>query len=184
MRDVQIPEDAVHLSWEQAVDIAVDLADMVEDLHAQEPFDIMLVPPRGGFFPGLILSQRLGFDATRIISASISSYKAGAAEQAGTLTVGQFPTEAAVRGKRVLVVDEVCHTGDTLSWLEAKLMTLGAADVVSAVMHYKPKQSKTGYLPDLYATRNVEAWIVYPWERHDKYSSLFVPSRRQLPKVV
>jgi hypoxanthine phosphoribosyltransferase len=70
---------------------------------------------------------------------------------------GQAPAEA--RGKRVLLVDETCDTGDTLRLARSALVNVGAAEVRTAVGF------RTGpYEPDFHALAT-ESTIVLPWDR-------------------
>ena len=66
---------------------------------------------------------------------------------------------AAVRGRRVLVVDETCDTGDTIRLAVAAMVNAGAAEVRTAVAF------QTGpYAPDYHALAT-ESTIVLPWDR-------------------
>lgn len=66
---------------------------------------------------------------------------------------------ADVRGKRALVVDETCGSGETLRLAIAAVLDAGAADVRSAVSF------KTGdYQPDFFGLET-ENTIVLPWDR-------------------
>ncbi len=70
---------------------------------------------------------------------------------------GAAPTE--VRGKRALIVDETCGSGDTLRLAIGALINAGAREVQSAVSF------KTGaFEPDFHALAT-EANIVLPWDR-------------------
>lgn len=70
---------------------------------------------------------------------------------------GAVPPE--VRGKRVLVVDETCDSGDTMRLAVSALVNGGAAQVRSAVAF------RTGsYEPDFHALAT-ESTIVLPWDR-------------------
>jgi hypoxanthine phosphoribosyltransferase len=65
----------------------------------------------------------------------------------------------AVRGKRVLVVDETCDSGDTLRLAVSAVVNAGAAEVRSAVGF------KTGpFEPDFHALAT-SSTIVLPWDR-------------------
>ncbi len=71
--------------------------------------------------------------------------------------LGAAPTE--VRGRRVLIVDETCDSGDTLRLAVASLVNAGASEVRTAVSF------KTGtYEPDYHALAT-ESTIVLPWDR-------------------
>jgi hypoxanthine phosphoribosyltransferase len=81
---------------------------------------------------------------------------------------GAAPAE--VRGKRVLVVDETCGSGDTLRLAVGALVNAGAKEVRSAVSF------KTGnYVPDFYALET-EAAIVLPWDREVLRGKELVPN--------
>jgi hypoxanthine phosphoribosyltransferase len=66
---------------------------------------------------------------------------------------------ADVLGKRVLIVDETCTSGDTLRLARAAIINAGASETKTAVSF------KTGtYKPDFFALET-EARIVLPWDR-------------------
>ncbi|MBK6486277.1 MAG: phosphoribosyl transferase [Gemmatimonadetes bacterium] len=71
--------------------------------------------------------------------------------------LGAAPQE--VRGRRVLIVDETCDSGDTLRLAVAAIVNAGADEVRTAVSF------KTGnYEPDFHALAT-ESTIVLPWDR-------------------
>src|SRR5881394_2285541 len=64
-----------------------------------------------------------------------------------------------IRGRRVLIVDETCDTGDTIRLAVAAAVNAGAADVRTAVAF------QTGsYVPDFHALAT-ESTIILPWDR-------------------
>jgi hypoxanthine phosphoribosyltransferase len=70
---------------------------------------------------------------------------------------GAAPAE--VRGKRALIVDETCDSGDTMRLAVAAIVNAGAKDVRTAVSF------KTGsFEPDYHALATDSA-IVLPWDR-------------------
>lgn len=70
---------------------------------------------------------------------------------------GAAPSE--VRGKRALVVDETCDSGDTIRLAVGAIVNAGAKDVRTAVSF------RTGpYVPDFHALAT-ESAIVLPWDR-------------------
>lgn len=81
---------------------------------------------------------------------------------------GQVPP--AVRGRRVLLVDETCDTGATLRLARSALVNGGASDVRTAVAF------KTGpYEPDYHALAT-ESTIVLPWDREVLFEGELVPN--------
>lgn len=92
-------------------------------------------------FHSLIVSRRYHADSVRETPAIF----------------GEAPP--AVRGKRVLVVDETCDSGATMRLAVAAMVNAGAADVRTAVAF------RTGsYEPDFHALAT-ESTIVLPWDR-------------------
>jgi hypoxanthine phosphoribosyltransferase len=82
--------------------------------------------------------------------------------------LGAAPPE--VRGKRVLLVDETCGSGDTLRLAIAALVNAGAAEVRTAVSF------KTGgYAPDFHGLATDSA-IVLPWDREVLVGRDLVPN--------
>ena len=64
-----------------------------------------------------------------------------------------------VRGKRVLIVDETCDSGQTLRLAVGSIVNAGAREVRTAVSF------RTGsYAPDYHALAT-ESMIVLPWDR-------------------
>jgi uncharacterized protein len=163
-----IPDDAVRESWDSVYKKSVALAQQIETHCRQtgEQFDAMIVVPRGGYYPANIVARELGFSSVNLLHASIGSYvQAGAGKQA-EFKVGQLPTADEVRDRNLLVIDEVCDTGQTLAYLKDYLAKSGAGLVRFGVLHYKPERSETGFKPD-WVVETTDAWIVYPWEPHE-----------------
>jgi uncharacterized protein len=75
-----------------------------------------------------------------------------------------------VRGKRVLLVDETCDSGDTMRLAVAAAVNAGAADVRTAVAF------RTGeYRPDFHGIAT-ESTIVLPWDREILIDGELVPN--------
>lgn len=70
------------------------------------------------------------------------------------------PTPIAARGRRVLIVDEITTSGDTLRLALAAVREVGPAEVRTATSFVRPG----GYRPDFYALET-DALIVFPWDR-------------------
>lgn len=163
-----IPDDALHETWDSIYRKSVRLAELIKAdcQKTSQDFDAMVVVPRGAYYPANIASRELGFGAVDLLHASIGSYKAGSTRRSQKFAVGQMPASRQVRGKKLLVIEEVCDQGYTLQYLVDYLMHLGAKSVQTGVLHYKPKHTKTGFIPDWYVSKT-DKWIVYPWEVHD-----------------
>ncbi|MDB4915890.1 MAG: phosphoribosyltransferase [Gemmatimonadetes bacterium] len=77
---------------------------------------------------------------------------------------------AAVRGRRVLVVDETCDSGETMRLAVSSIMDGGAREVRTAVAF------RTGpYEPDFHAIAT-DSTIVLPWDREVLFQGELVPN--------
>ena len=121
--------------------------------------DIIVGVARGGWIPARILSDLLC--NTYVASMRVEFYK-GVAETAKEPVISQ-QISTSVTGKRVLVVDDVADTGESLTVVRRDLLKRKASDVKIATLHYKPKSVLQ---PDFYV-QETSAWIVYPHERYE-----------------
>jgi hypothetical protein len=175
---MDIPEDALRESWDSVYEKSVALAQTIEK-HCRETgeaFDAMIVVPRGSYYPANIISRELGFGAPQLLHACIGTYAKGSTQRTGVFELGQMPTDDQVRGKDLLIIEEVCDKGHTLKFLCERLKEQGAKSVRTGVLHYKPGQSETGFKPDWYMGETDE-WIVYPWEPNEEHGFSSVANR-------
>lgn len=107
-----------------------------------------------GVVPGAVIAAMLGRDFHSILVSR--TYHAERVRETPAV-FGEAPHQ--VRGKRVLIVDETCDTGDTLRLAIAAIQHAGAAAIRTAVGF------RTGsYEPDFHAIAT-ESTIVLPWDR-------------------
>lgn len=124
-----------------------------------EDFDALLVITRGGMVPACLISEKTGM--RNILVAAVMFYT-GVGETLDRPTFLQFPPDPYLKGKRVLVVDDVWDSGRTVMAVKHRVEEAGGYPAV-AVMHYKPKNSVVPDRPDFFAEETDE-WIVYPWD--------------------
>ncbi|MCW4006328.1 MAG: phosphoribosyltransferase [Candidatus Bathyarchaeota archaeon] len=67
---------------------------------------------------------------------------------------------ADVKGKRVLVVDEVADSGKSLQLITKHINAQGAAQTKTATLYAKPQSIVK---PD-FCEKYTECWVVFPWE--------------------
>jgi hypoxanthine phosphoribosyltransferase len=107
-----------------------------------------------GVSPGAVVAAILGRDFRSLL---ISRRDQSARVRETPAVLGAAPQE--VRGRRVLVVDETCDSGETMRLAVAAVVNAGASEVRTAVSF------KTGpYEPDFHALAT-ESTIVLPWDR-------------------
>ena len=92
-------------------------------------------------FHSIVVSRRYGTDAPREMPAVLTA------------------APAAVRNRRVLIVDETCDSGETMRLAVTAIVNGGAAEIRTAVGF------KTGsYDPDFHSIAT-ESTIILPWDR-------------------
>ncbi len=127
--------------------------------------DMVVAIARGGFVPARILCDYLG--VMELVSFRIEHYRGQEAEAQARI---RHPLAIDVKGKHVLVVDDLSDTGETFDVAMRYLKELGAAEVRTAALHHK-QQSKVE--PDYYAKRIRKwRWLSYPWARMEDVMEL------------
>jgi len=147
--------DLLRISWEAAVIYCEKLAEKTGDFKP----DMIVGISRGGLVPARILSDMLGIKSLGVVGMVF--YKSvGETGDAPKIT-----QELAMdlKGKRILLVDDVADTGKSLVAAKKYLEDKGAAEIRTAALHYKPEAILK---PDYYYG-TTSAWIVYPWERYE-----------------
>uniref|UniRef100_A0A7S0QXB8 Phosphoribosyltransferase domain-containing protein n=1 Tax=Pyramimonas obovata TaxID=1411642 RepID=A0A7S0QXB8_9CHLO len=140
--------------------------------------DVMVAIGGGGFIPARMLRGMLTARGMKvpIFAVSLELYDDETNTTRSSVTRLQWLGENSdsvsdVRGKRVLVVDEVDDTRTTLAYCVNELQkTNQPATMAVMVVHNKLKDKRHALSDDIpYFAENVEgdAWICYPWECDD-----------------
>ena len=143
------------LSWD-------DVNRLIDELLPQfrGTYDALMMITRGGIVPGGILSEAL--DIKYILTAAVE-FHTGVQKRLAWPTFLQFPGDSLLRGRRILVVDDVWGSGRTIMTVKSRLETAGASPEL-CVLHFKPGESMfRDAAPDYYAAVT-DAWMIYPWE--------------------
>lgn len=140
------------ISWEDFHGICKALAKAILPFQPE----IILAIGRGGFYPGTLLAHLLQVEIYPVrLSRRVND-------------VVQFKTPRwlvepppLVKDQRLLVVDEVCGSGETISMVKEKAASLGAGEIRSAVMY---AHTWGVSLPD-YIGLISDALLLNPWDR-------------------
>jgi len=140
-------------NWDYIHDLLVRLARKIKQ-SGFEP-DIIVGISRGGWPPARVLSDLL--DNPNLANIKVEFYLDiyKTAEKPRITQSVSMP----VKGKRVLIVDDVADTGETLKLVHDYLLEEGATEVKICTIYFKPWSIVT---PDFYA-RKTKAWVVFPW---------------------
>jgi uncharacterized protein len=118
-----------------------------------------------GVVPGAVIAAILDREFHSIIVSR--RYQSEAVRETPAL-FGAVP--AAVRNRRVLIVDETCDSGATMRLAISAVVNAGAAEVRTAVAF-----STGPFVPDYHALAT-DSTIVLPWDREVLFEGELVPN--------
>lgn len=161
------------LSWEDVQSLSEKVSDKITE-SGYKP-DLMIAISRGGFDPARIMSDQL--DIRKLASLQIIYYTGLNTKRDEPEVL--FPLNAQVKGLRVLVVDDVSDSGNSLIAVKKYVEDKGATEVKLATLHHKPWSK---FKPDYFA-EEVDKWIIYPWEPKESVKDLVhMLSEKGVPK--
>lgn len=149
------------LSWDDIDELLVVL---LSQLHQTGSFETMVMITRGGIVPGGMIGEALNIK--NILTASVKfASELGTKPLAAWPEFLQFPDDALLEGRRVLVVDDVWGSGRTIAAVHGRVQAAKAqSTTATCVFHYNPYRSLfNDAKPDYYGAVT-DAHIVYPWE--------------------
>jgi hypoxanthine phosphoribosyltransferase len=156
-------------SWHQIYELLLNLASTVRKTGF-EP-EIIVGVSRGGWPPARVMSDLL--ENPKLANVAAEFY-IGVAETNGKPVITQ-PVSVSVKGKKVLVVDDVADTGESLRLVRSHLEEQGATEVKTATIYYKPWSV---IIPDYYK-KETRSWIIFPWERKETVRKIVEKCKRQ-----
>ena len=145
-------EQFLDLSWEMFGELCRALA-----LRVAREYDPELVVgvARAGVIPGAVIASVLRLD---FYSMKITRREGDAVVRERPEVLSAAPAQA--RERRVLLVDEITSSGDTLRLGLAACRDVAPAELRTATCFVRPQ----GYKPDYFALETDQT-IVFPWDR-------------------
>jgi hypoxanthine phosphoribosyltransferase len=140
------------LSWEMFGELCRALALRVA--RDFEP-DLVVGIARAGVFPGAVVASVLRKD---FFSLTISRKEGGEVVRDRPAVLSAAPLQC--QGQRILLVDEITSSGDTMRLGLASVRDRGPAEVRTATCFAR----NSGYEPD-YLALKTDATIIFPWDR-------------------
>jgi len=145
-------EEYLELSWEMFGELCRALAMRVA--REYEP-EMVIGIARAGVIPGAILASLLRVD---FYSMTISRREGAELVRDQPAVLSAAPSQA--EGKRVILVDEISTSGDTLRLGLAAVRNVNPSELRTATTFVRPM----GYKPDYWALET-DATIIFPWDR-------------------
>jgi len=143
------------LPWSSIVRDAKRLSWVIRD-SGYVP-DIVVAIGRGGYVPARILCDYLTIH-------DLTAFKVehwGAAAVRKKKAVIKFPLSANIKNKRVLLVDDITDTGETLRVSLQYLTCFEPKEVRTAVLIHK---TCSAVVPDYFLRKIIKwRWVIFPW---------------------
>lgn len=143
------------ITLEEVYEASYQLAQLITKSSYQ--FDVMIAIARGGFPPARFVCDFL--NVKKLGALQITHYGSGAIAKEKIEIIA--PVNIPIKGKKVLIIDDVNDTGFTLKAAYEYLETFQPSEVRIAVLHEK---SVTTFKADFVARHQMKwKWLIYPW---------------------
>jgi hypoxanthine phosphoribosyltransferase len=143
-----------------------DVDRLLDELLPQfrREFTAMVMITRGGIIPGGMLAEAMNI--THLLTAAVDFPAQAEQEQNKLLDWPdfiQFPSDELLRGRAILIVDDVWGSGRTITAVKNRVSAAGGFPE-TCVLHFNPYRNLFGKArPDYYAAVT-DAYIIFPWE--------------------
>ena len=142
-------------SWDQVYGMLIKLAAEIKRSGFNP--QVIVGVSRGGWPPARVMSDLLGNQ--NLANMKVVFYKdIGVRNKKPAVTQ---PVTSEVKGRRVLVVDDVSDSGHSLRVVSNHLRRKGARNIRVCTLYLKPHSV---FVPDYYS-RQTTKWVIFPWER-------------------
>jgi hypoxanthine phosphoribosyltransferase len=141
-------------TWSQIYAMLVSQAEKIRCSGFKS--DVIVGVTRGGWVPARVLSDSLEIHALATVGVE---FYLGVSETISKPVLTQG-VSLDVRGKKVLLVDDVTDTGGSLRLAIEHLEQRGVGEVQVATVYRKPLSVIT---PEFYE-KETQCWVVFPWE--------------------
>ncbi len=158
---MKAPMKFMKVSWDN---IEEDCIILYDKIRKNFKFDCIVAICRGGWIPARIISDLSGVkDVGNLRIESYDVYNKNEARITQDISID-------VKGKNVLLVDDIADTGDSLMLAKNYLIKKFPKNLMTATLHYKVTSK---IRPDFFAEEtDADTWIIYPWEKRETAKKL------------
>ncbi|ARM75171.1 phosphoribosyltransferase [Acidianus manzaensis] len=149
----KIPVKAV--KWEEIVDLSTRLSEILKEEYVP---DVIIAIARGGLVPARLVADALGI--MDVLSLKVEHWVMTASHTPEAKI--KYPYKVNLEGKKVLLIDDITDTGDSLI-ITSKYVkeNFNPSEVKSSTLQYILGSK---FVPDYYAqTVKDWTWFMYPW---------------------
>lgn len=163
MQENRKPEKYEVPSLDLIYELCMEVAERI--LEQKYSPDVIVAISRGGWIPGRILSDILGNH--NLATIKVEYYRD--IYQTRPIPEITQPLSVDVRGKRVLLVDDIADSGNSLKLVRDHLLQLGASEVRVCTLYHKP----WSVLKPDFTARLTDAWVCFPHEIFETMEKLY-----------
>ena len=151
-QDPTAPQEFLEVSWEMFGELCRALS-----LRAAREYDpeVVVGIARAGAVPAGVMAAILRVD---LYAMTISRHAGADHVRERPEVLSAAPLQ--LRGRRVLIVDEITTSGETLRLALAAVRDVGPAEVKTATCFAREQ----GFRPDYFAMKT-DAQLIFPWDR-------------------
>ena len=148
----------IKLTWDDIENITDELATKIKASGFKPDYIIGITA--GGLIPLYFLAKKLE-NISNILTISVNSYDKN---QKRDFKIFYLP-EIDLSNKKILLVDEIAGTGDTLKEVSSILIDKYKVRELKIVTLVVLKDSK--FYPDWYGLEKQDDWVVFPWDKSE-----------------
>lgn len=135
--------------------------------------EVVVTIPRGGLMVAEIVSKMLGIKGPGVVSHVKSAYDDE--HHTGVYSGGQTATPELIRGKSLIVPEDVSDTGGTFKDVIAELQAMEPASIHTAAVYWKGQPEE----PDFYVSQvPPDQWIKFPADPAEEFGKKFLSQIR------
>ena len=152
----------IRYSYDQIHQLVKEMAQKISDTGCEIDFIVSIAT--GGWIPARILRTFLPNSNEMplpLFSIGIVNYDSRDKLLSETLIVQELPANLEIKGKKILLVDEVADSGGTFLKAVEYIRSKEPEALHTAVLHLK---EQSVFKPDFVGEFAGNNWIVYPWD--------------------
>lgn len=154
-------EKVTYLTWSDIKRRCVDLSEQIRDQSIT--FDAIIAIQRGGCVPGVYLSHIMEIPDFFTIGVRTTATENIRSSRLVDPIISSNYSFKNIKGKRILIVDDVVNTGKTINIAKSCLRKFQPASLKTAALVWDGSYSNR-FCPVDFHTLYTPDWVVFPWE--------------------
>lgn len=142
-------------SWDELHENIKEIANEIKKDNYRP--DMVIALSRGGFVPARVICDLMIIKD--LVSVKVDHWGVTAAKDGKAHL--RYPIDVDLTGKKILIVDDITDTGDSMIIAKEFVKKLNPEEVrTAAIFHFKHSK----FVPDYYSKELVDwVWVMWPW---------------------